>query len=456
MIAFFPEIYPDELLYSQLARYYAKAGYISCCHAAEDLFLRPAVRPDKEFINAFTDVALEIITQTMTMEEIILKHTMFNYYGRFLPKERRAKAFKALLNMENKYYNLLTFPKRKSSRYLRYCPLCTADDRECYGEAYWHRLHQLQGIHICPIHGCSLLNSEIPISTTASSVLASAEEAIPAKSEITMCENQIELWLARYASEVFQSDIDFESDILAGDFLRSMSAKYRSAQGNINLVLFNEDFQEYYQYLPDNWLSELWTLKKVLANKKLSLYEICMVGLFLGVPTSDLAHMELPEQSQEQPVKRPAGEMKHVKEPKQPSKSSTQTKDRGQLDIELLPTVKRAIEQLTGDGITRPRKVTPYSVGKIIGLRQAKINSLPMCKAEIEKYRLSRNEYWALELVWAAKTLIRDGRSFNYSNLTRLTSMKNEAVISCLPYVPKYADDELYKKIVSVYENRPC
>ena len=28
MIAFFPEIYPDELLYSQLARYHSRNGYV--------------------------------------------------------------------------------------------------------------------------------------------------------------------------------------------------------------------------------------------------------------------------------------------------------------------------------------------------------------------------------------------------------------------------------------------
>ena len=38
MIAFFPTIYLDELLYSQLARYYAASGYMAYTYAAEDLF----------------------------------------------------------------------------------------------------------------------------------------------------------------------------------------------------------------------------------------------------------------------------------------------------------------------------------------------------------------------------------------------------------------------------------
>ena len=46
MISYFPQIYPDELLYSQLARYYYKSGYMAYIFAAEDLFTNRWVRPD--------------------------------------------------------------------------------------------------------------------------------------------------------------------------------------------------------------------------------------------------------------------------------------------------------------------------------------------------------------------------------------------------------------------------
>ena len=34
MISFFPDIYPDELIYSTLARYYIKSGYTAYIFAA--------------------------------------------------------------------------------------------------------------------------------------------------------------------------------------------------------------------------------------------------------------------------------------------------------------------------------------------------------------------------------------------------------------------------------------
>ena len=161
MIAYFPAIYPDELLYSQLARYYTKSGYMAYTFAAEELFVSKTVRPDIEFVNAYTSEVIQAITRSLPMEKVVGKHTMFPYYGRFLPKERRQKAFQALVSMAGNFHNLLPLPKSKNgkARYLRYCPLCATHDREQYGEAYWHRIHQMIGIQVCPVHRCYLVDS---------------------------------------------------------------------------------------------------------------------------------------------------------------------------------------------------------------------------------------------------------------------------------------------------------
>lgn len=112
MIAYFPTPYPDELLYSQLARYYTKSGHMAYTYAAEELFVSKTVRPDMNFLNVFTPDALRMITRDMPMEDVVLKHTMFPYYGRFLPLERRQKAFQSLVSMQGNYHNLLPIPTR--------------------------------------------------------------------------------------------------------------------------------------------------------------------------------------------------------------------------------------------------------------------------------------------------------------------------------------------------------
>ena len=119
MITYFPEVYPDELLYSQLARCYVKAGYPAYIYMAEDFFQDRKVRPDIEFINSLTPAALQIITKEMPIREIILKHTMFPYYGRFIAKGRRNKAYQALMGMQGNYNKLLPKVKNCQDRFLR-------------------------------------------------------------------------------------------------------------------------------------------------------------------------------------------------------------------------------------------------------------------------------------------------------------------------------------------------
>ena len=44
-------------------------------------------------------------------------------------------------------------------KYLKYCPLCAAEDIDSYGEAYWHRRHQLPEMFYCIKHETRLVDS---------------------------------------------------------------------------------------------------------------------------------------------------------------------------------------------------------------------------------------------------------------------------------------------------------
>ena len=58
MIAFFPEAYPDELLYSQISRYHQRSGYARFVFTAEDIYRTGKVtHPSIEFVNRYTDDA---------------------------------------------------------------------------------------------------------------------------------------------------------------------------------------------------------------------------------------------------------------------------------------------------------------------------------------------------------------------------------------------------------------
>lgn len=483
MIALFPSFYPDELVYSLLARYYQRSGYIRYIFAAEDLLQAKTSRPDIEFVNLYTPAALQMITREMTMEQVIEKHTMFPYYGRFLPLERKKKGLEALVSMDVNSKNLLAIPKRKSpcNRYLRYCPECVKQDRGNYGETYWHRIHQMTEVNICPIHKCFLIDSDMIISGKTSPDLGCAEMVIPEQTEVHFCDNLLQNRLSEYMAEVFEMPVSIDCGTTIGQFLNSKmeNTPYRSIRGEQrNITLFHADFVRYYKDLPDNRFNELWQIQKVLNGYRHNHYEICMLAMFLNVPAADLIQMKLPEKTQEQRfdeeifrlheqgLKYPEiarqlnasydtvkaiGERRYKayhKEHEKPLKCGMKAYDWQQIDRDTLPLVKDAISQLQGDGVSRPKKVTVFAVEKMLNLPSKRIFLyLSMCKAEIEKHEESQEQYWAKEVIWAVDKIIREGQVLNWKHIRNLTNMRKRDCIACLPYLDRLADVKITKMI---------
>ena len=120
-----------------------------------------------------------------------------------------------------------------------------------------------------------------------------------------------------------------------------------------------------------------------------------------------------------------------------------------QIDEDTLPLVKDAISQLQGDGTTRPKKVTTFAVEKILHLSSKKISlHLPKCLAEIQRYKESQEQYWAREVVWAARQIKASGVTLTWRKVRDLTNMRRRDFEACLPYISDYADGELDERIL--------
>jgi len=426
MITQFPEIYPDELLYSQLARYHVRSGHLAYIFTAEQLFQSKTVRPDVEFLNTYTHEALSIITSTMPLEDIIMKHTMFPYYGRFLKPERRSAAFSSLISMRTDYRNLLPIPKRKDERrYLKYCTACVQCDRERYSETYWHRAHQMVGIDICPTHHCRLINSNIVTDSTTSPNLVTAEESVVTE-ETVYSDNAVECQLADYVAEVFDSEMDLLSEAAAGKFLhhRLKGTKYISKRGYTrNMELLHSDFMDFYKEFSNPKFNQQWQIGKVFSGNRCSIIEICMLAMFLGIPAKDLAEMKMSEQIHincQQRNNRSGGQKKH---------------DWNAKDVATLPLVRNAIVDLQKDDFARPVRISVGMIERMLGLPKNGLRNYPLCRAEIMKYTESQEEYWARELIWAANTMMNAGRVVHMTGLMKLTNMRGRNILASLPYL---------------------
>ncbi|GAB4525467.1 MAG: TnsD family Tn7-like transposition protein [Pleurocapsa sp.] len=167
MLGFFPTLYRGELLYSAIARYQIRSGNLSPKANIEELF-------NSRTITATADLpcGLDNLVQNLppyssvTADSLINNHTLYPFYAPFLPP-KRAKRVKEFMK-SSKGGNIHTTAGVMASaiftpQYFRFCPECLKEDLNNYGETYWHRLHQIQGVIFCPIHKVALQNSQIPI-----------------------------------------------------------------------------------------------------------------------------------------------------------------------------------------------------------------------------------------------------------------------------------------------------
>lgn len=165
MLSYFPTVYPEELLYSVLARYHRHVGSPGPVHTQQALF-------DNRRVIATYDLPghLQLLAQRippdreLNCDRIINTLTLYPYFTAFEPPYLQSKVRQAMKQgkIENLHVKLglAAFRVGRITR-LRFCHECTHEMRVRYGETYWRRDHQLPSVMVCPEHGCLLQESEV-------------------------------------------------------------------------------------------------------------------------------------------------------------------------------------------------------------------------------------------------------------------------------------------------------
>lgn len=167
MIIQFPTPYPDELLYSIIARYHIRSGNIFWKHTLEDLFGKRTISASVLLPSGIGSLVRNLPKNTTLNEQVLIeKHTLYPFYTVFLPTEKVQSIYESMISNDGKKIYMQSGIMASSipqNRYLKYCTACAEDDVATYGELYWHRIHQLPGNLICPKHKLWLENSTVPI-----------------------------------------------------------------------------------------------------------------------------------------------------------------------------------------------------------------------------------------------------------------------------------------------------
>lgn len=166
MLLVFPTPYPDELLYSVIARYHRWSGNPSQKETMKDIFGIGQPCAVLDLPNRLEAIASNIPGNTrLTPDRIIQGHTLFPVYRAFLPRLRTEEIRAYMLGDTDGGKIHMSAGVMASGvsapRMFRYCRCCGSEEREQFGEAYWHREHQIAGVYVCLKHDCPLIESRI-------------------------------------------------------------------------------------------------------------------------------------------------------------------------------------------------------------------------------------------------------------------------------------------------------
>ncbi|MCV4284710.1 TnsD family Tn7-like transposition protein [Pseudomonas capsici] len=153
---FFPEPFPDETLHSVLSRYVRLSGF---CGAAKVVALPPwkgSFSDNVPFPCRLNELEQALPHGTgLAVARMIEEHTLLPYYQPFLSEIQLHQA-RYQMEFGNgaglKLSMGLIASRLEHASCARFCSQCIAHDQAQLGAAYWHRVHQLPGVYVCPFH----------------------------------------------------------------------------------------------------------------------------------------------------------------------------------------------------------------------------------------------------------------------------------------------------------------
>lgn len=455
MIAYLPELYPDELVYSWFCRYAVHSGNIGNRRTLQELYCKKSDYPSKEFIGNLNQQAKNCIEKIYSLNDMILFHTMYPQYARFLPLNKKKETLYQLKYGNCDVHHLFSIsPRCEQEQHLKYCPICAREDREQYGETYWHRKHQIRNLCLCPKHQCKLMDSHIPVKSMNTYTFSAAELNISDtqkhKIEIIYEDNPRKIQFANYMEQLFDAPVNLDNEFPIRAVLYHWLKKtpYMKSTGTCRCTAkFTEDMQRYYKRLALNSVASMSQIQRVLLSGTLYDFSvICQIAFFIGIPVEELTFPKLTDAEIEE------------------EKSSHAVKDFSpvnweQYDIEIASQLKvLAYNIYTGadSEIGRPERVSERLIYKRLQIPSHRLDKMPRCKEILNEYEEKFPEAWARKLIWAYETLkAKKGKGkFYWCDIRQLSGVKKKYFEDVIPYLEKHTGKDTVREIVALVEGR--
>lgn len=448
MIAYLPTPYPDELAFSWLSRYYVHSGCLSHKAALQELLARRCNNPSKEFFGQLSQNAKAAIQTVLPMEEAILKHTMFPQYARFLSGDKKKEALHKLTCEVCDPHHLFSIqPRTEQEHFLRYCPLCVAEDRATYEEAYWHRTHQLRGMTLCVRHRCYLENSEISAKSEQGFTLAPAEHCVK-ETQPRYVTDQNKRSFASYLEAIFVAPMDFSQEAPVRTVLYQglSKTKYLKPSGRSRYTkILADDLAQYFNNLDVPQVATVSQIQRTFLEDGTDFSVICQLAFFLKISVSKLTAPMLPDCVIAQEAST------HYIANAEPVNWTEYDKT----TAPILEQFAQAVYNGSASKNGRPERLSERQVYRELGLLGHQLENMPLCRAIFERYTESYPESWARKIVWAYCRLQESGKPFYWSDIRKLAGVKKKHIQEIMPYIPRYTDTATIAAIGKLVDSVP-
>lgn len=449
MIVYFPEIYPDELVYSWFCRYAIHSGYVTNSQVLKNLYCKKSDTPIKEFIGNLNTKARKCIDKIYPLRELVLNHTMYPQYARFIPLEQKKNALYKLCNENCDAHHLFAIrPRCEKEQYLKYCPMCAKEDRQKYGEAYWHRKHQIRNIGICSKHKCKLYDSTVSAKNMNIYNFYAAEINIPDSEKSIIIDNPLQIKFAEYTEQIFNTSINFKKDIPLSTILyhAMRNTEYMKSTGSCRyMAKFVNDMTYFYEQIELNDIASISRIQRtLLSGERYDFSLTCQIGFFLNMLPEELTDSQLSEKNIKQEE-----ESHYIK--------GNTIPDWEEYDTKMSTFIKRVSKDIymgNANDIGKPEKVTKKLICKIVGIKEHRFENMPKCKALLQKYSESYAELWARQLVWCYSMLLENKETICWTKMRKITNIKKENFNKIKLYLKKYTNDCVAREIEKIVYNK--
>ena len=312
---FFPTALPDETLHSVISRYARLCGARSCQAAFAGMRSAAAFSQNMAFPSHIGDLVAVLPSGTdLSVATILKHHTLLPYYATFLSQSQVEHA-RAMMTSDAKGLMLklgVNASRIGFASRVRLCADCMAQDQVQWGVAYWHRVHMLPGVLVCPHHGTSLRILDHRWSSRNSRQLnLPSDENVQAHSVLLDIPPFCMPPLREIALRSLQV-IESEVNALPADAVRSTllqrATQLNLASGNhrLHLQVLARHIANFFAALPRNWefsvLGEVrgdtpasWVTK--LLRKSVTSHhplKYILLGAALDVDMASLLRVQLP------------------------------------------------------------------------------------------------------------------------------------------------------------------